>query len=281
MVVNKRRTKNKNPKALDFLVRVTVIAVSLLSCLLLFGVGHSLMNIFVARNPYFLLDKHKLKVSVNGELTDLNLLKSQLEKLLAEEEKRKGNINLEALDFGRLRYAFLALNPQVETVVISAWKSNGLKVEVIDKHPVARLYNKRGMIVTESLYVLQPVKKNLHLPVITGIKNSKSIQMGEVCDNSGVKSAVKLLNLLSTTNYGMKLDVSLVVCSSDLTLQLLLNGADFITQNCKVIISRKYMKKDLSRVCLILDTRADAGKKTSFIDASQRTFVPVKPRYRD
>jgi len=262
-------------------VKLCVMLLILASFYFVFEIFISFENVFVTRNPYFLLNKHKIKVSVRGELTDLTLLKLQLEKLLEKEVEKNGKVNVAALDLGKLRNSFLELNPQLAQVNVSIHDSNGLNIEVVDKIPVARLQSPRGNIVTESNFVIKSVAQNLHLPIIIGIKDFKAIRLNEVTHNSGVVSSTKLLKLLSMTNYGMQLDVRFINCSLDSTLGLILNGADFVTKNCKVIISRKYMDKDLSRVCLILDTRASAGKNTSFIDASQRSFVPVRPRYRE
>ena len=263
------------------MIKSFVLLLVLVSLFSVFEIYNSFTNIFVTRNPYFLLDKHKVKVKVQGELTDLKLLKLQLEALLEEEVKNHGKVNVVSLDLEKLRHSFLQLNPQVGKVNISILNSNGLSVEVIDKTPVARLKNSRGLIVTENNFIVKSVKKNLHLPILIGIKDSKAISLDEITQNSGVKSAVKLLKILSTTSYGMQIDVMFINCRIDSTLGLVLEEADFTTKHCKVIVSRKRMKTDLSRACLILDTRAQAGKKTSFIDASQRSFVPVRPRYRD
>ena len=270
---------SENPA--DKIIKPFVFFLIVVSFYSLYEISNSFTNIFVTRNPYFLLDKHKIKVSVQGELTDLSLLKNQLEALLEEEVKKNGKVNVAALDLGKLRYSFLELNPQVDQVNISIHHSNGLCVDVVDKKPVARLQSQHGAIVTESNFIIKSVKQNLHLPIIIGIKDFKSILKNEANQNIGIKSSIELLKILSTTNYGIQLDVRFINCSLDSTLGLILDGANSKSKHCKVIISRKYMKKDLSRVCLILDTRASAGKETEFIDASQRSFVPVKPRYRD
>lgn len=280
-MVSKRRNKKKNNKNYNWVVKPFVLLLIVFSFYALFEIFNSFTNVFVTRNPYFLLDKHKVKVSVQGELTDLTLLKLQLEMLLKGEVEKQGKVNVAALDLAKLRYSFLELNPQVAQANISIHNSNGLSVEVIDKKPVARLQSPHGAIVTESNFVIKSVKQNLHLPIIIGIKDFKVVRTNEVTHNIGVVSSTRLLNILSTTNYGIQLDVRFINCSLDSTLGLILNGADFVSKHCKVIISRKYMKKDLSRICLILDTRASAGMNTSFIDASQRSFVPVRPRYRE
>ena len=277
----KRRNKKKNNRRFNWVIKPLVLCLIVASLFSIFEIFNSFTNIFVTRNPYFLLDKHNVKVTVQGELTDVGLLKMQLEALLEEEVKTHGKVNVAALDLEKLRYSFLELNPQVEQVNISILNSNGLGVEVIDKTPVARLKSARGSIVTESNFIIKSVKENLHLPILIGIKDFKSIPENEATRHFGVKSAVKLLKMLSTTSYGIQLDVMFINCSTDSTLGLVLDEADFVTKHCKVIVSRKNMKNDLSRACLILDTRASAGKTTSFIDASQRSFVPVRPRYRE
>ncbi len=239
-----------------------------------------LSNIFFHKNPYFLLDKYKIEVCHFGELSDGDLFKKQLNELLEAEADKGMAINLAPLNYKAFRRKIQALNPQVKSVQVIPSGNNGLKVTIVDKEPVARLSTRSGVLITSDGFITNSVPENLHLPVIIMIRKFKSNTLSHKTDNKDLLDALKLLNILSTSALGMKLDVGIIKCNRDETLSLILEGDGLIVQNCEIIVNRDQIKIDLARACLLIDERILEGKKTSYVNASIKSFVPVRPTYR-
>jgi len=276
---NRRRKKNKKNQQKQ-VVAVKIVLLILIFVSLFWMISESassLKNIFFDKNPYFTLDKYKISLSVEGELTNSEALRKQLNDVLADlERKSGGSINLFKCDLKLLRTELTRHNPQLKDVKITRVLPEGLKVVAIDRVPVARIMSLKGKMIDRDGYVIPPVNGLRHLPILIGIHNRENIVVGKETINKDVEKCLELLNHLAIVPYGNIFEIYIINCSNLEQLSMTLKGNDYLKPKSSILVPTNDVTGGLNRAAKIINERHYNNEPTSFIDATYEVNVPIR-----
>lgn len=275
----RRRQKNKkNQDKQVFAVKVVLLILIFISLFWMISESaDSLKNIFFDKNPYFTLNKYKIELSVDGELTDAQVLRKQLNDVLAElERKSGGSINLFECDLKLLRTTLTGQNPQLKDVKITRMLPEGLKVVAVDRVPVARVMSLKGKMIDRDGYVIPPSNGLRHLPIIIGLHNRENIVVGKETINKDIQKCLELLNHLAIVPYGNIFEIFLINCSNLDQLSMTLKGNDYLKPRSSILVPTKDITGGLNRAAKIINERHYNNEPTSYIDATYEVNVPIR-----
>lgn len=281
MVKKSTRRRQKNKKNQDKQVFAVKIALLILIFFSLFWMisesTSSLKNIFFDKNPYFTLDKYKIELSIEGELTSSEVLRKQLNDLLEERERKNGgSINLFNCDLKALRNSLSGQNPQIKDVKITRVLPEGLKIVAVDRVPIARIMSLRGKMIDRDGYVIPPSNGLRYLPILIGIHNRKNIVIGKETINKDIQKCLELLNHLAIVPYGNIFEIFLINCSNLDQLSMTLKGNDYLRPKSSILVPTKDITGGLNRAAKIINERHYNNEPTSFIDATYEVNVPIR-----
>jgi cell division septal protein FtsQ len=238
------------------------------------GVYLGMRHILFTGNDHFTL--RQLDIEVIGHPND-----KRIAKLLENYGLRLNQTNLFAVKLAALR-DFLLHQQEVPIVdvVLTRRLPETLSLKIFERRPIAQVGRRGSRYLDEDGWVLpqRSPAKGLGLPVITGIRNKRTLKSGTQTEDHTLLAALKLLRELATRANGRLFDISLIqlnYSANSLTLHLHKRGT--FREGARVILPIKDLAKGLERVVRIATDRQLAEQTTSFIDATYETNVPTKP----
>lgn len=227
------------------------------------------------RNPHFTL--RRVEVVVFGQLPKGRVLGQ-----LRDFGVRVGESNLFRLDLADLRRQLVAGDVMVSQVGMGRILPGTLVVEVYERNPVAQLVSQQGKLLDEGGLILPERNdpRTWRLPVVTGIRGSGDLPVGTRMDDGLVDAALLLLRLVATEPYGRNLDISLIQLDYGKEMLKVYLGArgPFREGACVTVPAReKELREALRRVEVIVRERERGQQTISYIDASYKINVPVRP----
>lgn len=237
------------------------------------GTAYGLRQLLLVRNGYFEL-KH-IDVQVYGDLSP-DIIREKLIDLGIRERQ----VNIFAVDMGQLRQDLESWHVQISRVRVYRRLPDTLEFEIYERNPVAQLVTPRGYLIDSNGLVLprRNDPQSWYLPVITGVRDADQLTAGSMANDPFMRSALKLLELVNTQEYGRYLDVNLIQLdrgSGELKVYLR-ERTPFRDGACIILpVPEDEMRNALTRVQLIARDRERGQQDTGFINATFERNVPV------
>lgn len=234
------------------------------------GVG--LHRLLFVRNPNLVL-RH-IEVHLTGQLRTSEVL-ARLEEAGIE----AGATNLFAIDLGQVR-TWLTNCVDIERAFAARQLPDTLEVWVHQRQPAAQLLKPGGMLLDRHGWVL-PSRADFdlaQLPVITGIRGARKLEVGGQVRDDMVRGALDFLRILAMESYGRLFDVGMVQLDySGKALKVYLRKRGTFVDGALLVVPLRGMDPAMRRAEVIANERFRGRQTTSFLDATYEVNVPVRP----
>ena len=234
------------------------------------GVG--LHRLLFVRNPNLVL-RH-IEVHLTGQLRTSEVL-ARLEEAGIE----AGATNLFAIDLGQVR-TWLTNCVDIERAFAARRLPDTLEVWVHQRQPAAQLLKPGGMLLDRHGWVL-PSRADFdlaQLPVITGIRGARKLEVGGQVRDDMVRGALDFLRILAMESYGRLFDVGMVQLDySGKALKVYLRKRGTFVDGALLVVPLRGMDPAMRRAEVIANERFRGRQTTSFLDATYEVNVPVRP----
>lgn len=253
------------------------------ACVIFLLLGGILASIFLlnwafdallfSKNPSFTL-RH-LEIRSNGVLKPESIQADLLE-LKVEE----GGSNLFALDLADIRERLKAENVLVKEVEFRRVLPATLKVSIHEPRPIARLQT--GVLLSRESLALPPRQGGwtVDLPMLVGFKNRGSLDVGDLFDPPMVLASLRFLSLVNVDPRAEFLKPLLIQPDyGEKSLKIYLAAAGPFREKAQLVLpaNEDEMSQALDRMHVIVQERNKARQPISFLDATYKKNVPVRP----
>ncbi len=251
---------------------VSCVAAAVVAVAAVVGSVYGLWWVFLAANPHFTLAD--IRVNTTGRLVPEQVIEN-----LADHGIEPGVTNLWQIDLGAAR-RHLEKHVLVDRTTVVRRLPGELVVNVYERQPVARLRSRPNRLIDMDGYILPPRHGDSRtvLPEITGVRGLREAATGQKTSDKKLLGALRFLQLTATRPDGHYYDVDTIqldYSAGSLTVHLHPRGT-FI-RGARVVLPIENMESALDSLTAIVAGRTLNGKVTTFVDATYRVNVPVKP----
>ena len=240
-----------------------------------FGVwraGVGLRSLLFVRNPNLVL--RDIEVHLTGHLRTSEVLMR-----LEEAGIVVGTTHLFAIDLGEVR-EWLMNCVDIERAFAARRLPDTLEIWVHQRQPAAQLLKPGGMLLDRQGWIL-PSRADYglaQLPVVTGIRGARKLEVGGQVRDDMVLGAVEFLRLLAVESFGRLFDVGMVQLDyTGKALKVYLRKRGTFVDGALLVVPLRGMGPALRRTEVIANERLRGHQTTSFLDATYEVNVPVRP----